>query len=912
STNNYIYAIWAPIINYTTDGNGQVKEGENFVDKTKEEVELKSNPKGTETKANEGYKFSHWTADKPIKLSDGTEIKAGEKITEDQLKQAVITEPLTFTANFVKDEFKVKHEFKVAEDSPIKEMPDDVKTAVDAQLPEDKTAEDGKTTTPGERKNPTDVEDKTNDGVWKFEGFKDQDPDTTDVDAKVNGADVTFQGAWKFTPNEHNVTYEYVSGTKGVELPEALKNKAPAKVTGKVKGDTVTSPVPEGKDAEFRDETNKGTWKFESYDKDSVEITNKDENVKGTWVFTPDADVVTEYVDENGKTIAPKENGTKNKKDIEGYKFVETKTDEKGNTKHIYKKVKPTPEVVTEYVDEDGKTIAPKENGTKDKKDIEGYEFVETKTDEKGNTKHIYKKVTPPTDVVTKYVDENGNPLALEEKGKQGKKDIPAYEYVKTYTDKDGNTVHVYKLKQDPTPSVETRYVDENGNQLLPPKEGTKDPVTIEGYTIINTRTDENGNTIHIYSKNPTEDVETRYVDTEGNQILADKAGTYGPATIKGYEFVRTEKDEQGNTTHIYRKLPTPSKEVVTKFIDENGLELSNPLIGRNPSKAIPGYEIVRTETDSNGNIIYVYRKKASESEKITKFVDENGKEISKSTKGDNPKKDIDGYEFVRTEKDEKGNTKHIYKKKVTPPVTTEYKVTHEFKSGTAGKELPDEVKALLPADQTGKKDGEKVTPTQPEKTEVPVKGGKWVFKNYDKKDATIDKADEHFVGTWVFEEDKPGSQQPGSQQPGSQQPGSQPQPEEKTGTVIVKYVTEDGKLIEKVTVIKKDAKIGEEYTTEQKRFDGYEFVRMSNDSANPNGKVKKGLQYVTYVYKAKKTNTRPRTQGNNTINSSSPNKKGTLVNTGDGVNASTYAIMMLAIGGALTGIGIRKKKKEA
>ena len=88
--------------------------------------------------------------------------------------------------------------------------------------------------------------------------------------------------------------------------------------------------------------------------------------------------------------------------------------------------------------------------------------------------------------------------------------------------------------------------------------------------------------------------------------------------------------------------------------------------------------------------------------------------------------------------------------------------------------------------------------------------------------------------------------------------------------------------MIEKVTVIKKDAKIGEEYTTEQKR------------------------------YKAKKTNTRPRTQGNNTINSSSPNKKGTLVNTGDGVNASTYEIIMLAIGGVLTGIGIRKKKKEA
>ncbi|WP_176606009.1 SHIRT domain-containing protein [Anaerococcus prevotii] len=86
------------------------------------------------------------------------------------------------------------------------------------------------------------------------------------------------------------------------------------------------------------------------------------------------------------------------------------------------------------------------------------------------------------------------------------------------------------------------------------------------------------------------------------------------------------------------------------------------------------------------------------------------------------------------------------------PDPAKEYKVTHKFKSGTEGKELPKEVLELLPANQTGKKDGEKVTPTQPEKTEVPVKGGKWVFKNYDKTDATIDKADENFVGTWVFE----------------------------------------------------------------------------------------------------------------------------------------------------------------
>ena len=141
--NNYIYAIWAPIINYTTDGNGQVKEDEKFVDNTKEEVELKANPKGTETKANDGYKFSHWTADKEITLKDGTKIPAGEKITEEQLKQAVITEPLTFTAHFVQDKFKVKHEFVSATEG--KDLP----KAVTDLTPDQQTGKkDGETVTP--------------------------------------------------------------------------------------------------------------------------------------------------------------------------------------------------------------------------------------------------------------------------------------------------------------------------------------------------------------------------------------------------------------------------------------------------------------------------------------------------------------------------------------------------------------------------------------------------------------------------------------------------------------------------------------------------------------------------------------------------------------------------------------------
>ena len=79
------------------------------------------------------------------------------------------------------------------------------------------------------------------------------------------------------------------------------------------------------------------------------------------------------------------------------------------------------------------------------------------------------------------------------------------------------------------------------------------------------------------------------------------------------------------------------------------------------------------------------------------------------------------------------------------------YNVTHQFVSGTAGKELPDEVKALIPGEQTGKKNGAKVNPTAPTQTEVYVDGGKWKFKAWDSKEKVIAGANQNFVGTWEY-----------------------------------------------------------------------------------------------------------------------------------------------------------------
>ena len=197
------------------------------------------------------------------------------------------------------------------------------------------------------------------------------------------------------------------------------------------------------------------------------------------------------------------------------YEFVkksETSDPESGELKegvetveYVYRKV------VTTFVDEEGKEINPSDKGTKIKKDIPEYIFKETKKDEKGNTVHVYRQV------ITTYVDEEGKEINPSDKGTKIKKDIPEYTYKETKKDKDGNTVHVYHKKQSstpekPKPTPETPNTDESkstiwksvdGETLKPIEKGTKDKSSIPGYEFVRTEKDKDGNTIHVYRKNP-------------------------------------------------------------------------------------------------------------------------------------------------------------------------------------------------------------------------------------------------------------------------------------------------------------------------------------------------------------------------------------------------------------------------
>ena len=108
----------------------------------------------------------------------------------------------------------------------------------------------------------------------------------------------------------------------------------------------------------------------------------------------------------------------------------------------------------------------------------------------------------------------------------------------------------------------------------------------------------------------------------------------------------------------------------MTKFVDENGKEIKSPEKGRTDKKDIPEYTFKETKKDANGNTVHVYTKKSTptpEQSKVTIWTDENGNPI-KVEEGIKGHGTVPGYEFVRTTTDESGNTVHIFKKSTPTP----------------------------------------------------------------------------------------------------------------------------------------------------------------------------------------------------------------------------------------------------
>ena len=449
---------------------------------------------------------------------------------------------------------------------------------------------------------------------------------------------------------------------------------------------------------------------------------------------------VTRYQTEDGTDIKDSSEGFVDAPNtIDKYQFTGTTNMNEGNDvqTHIYKLIETeipgdAPKVdipvlnVTRYVNEEGTEIKDSEEGLIPAPSMigENYQFTgRTETTEDGSVQtHIYKVVEhevpgdapkriPEELQITLHVDEEtGKELVDYDPGLTSPKEIEHYTYTGKTTQEEGIRTHYYNkvITEIPgdAPSVEipelkvTRYQTEDGADIQDSSEGFVDaPKTIGDYQFTGVTNMNEGNDVqtHIYSKIVTEvpgdapqvDIPeltiTRHVDQKGKELLPIEEGSNGPRkTIGDYEYTGRTDVEGGVTTHVYApiryELPgdAPQYDIpelkVTRHVDEKGKELIETEKGTQPPrKTIGENEYTGRTTEKDGITTHVYTSIKHEIPgdapqydipelKVTRHVDEKGKELIETEKGNQPpRKTIGDNEYTGRTTEKDGITTHVY-----------------------------------------------------------------------------------------------------------------------------------------------------------------------------------------------------------------------------------------------------------
>lgn len=263
----------------------------------------------------------------------------------------------------------------------------------------------------------------------------------------------------------------------------------------------------------------------------NAEITKLEERIKAL----ADAEkVVTKYVDEEGNELAPEKEGKQDKIKIEHYTWKETSTDEKGNTTHVYEKSQWNLGTAFQIKPLRGKweTVA----GA----------VIEVKN-EKGEVVHTF---TTGTDNVFKLLPEGKYTLTVISVPVD--EEIYEWRESKSQVVNNGPAYGPFHMYEKPL----TYYQDTEGKDLADPERGQKEPKDIEGYVLKDKKEARNGCIKYIYEKAPEVQIETRFEDTEGKKIAESVKGEQKKIDIEGYTFKETKKDEKGNIIHVYTKNP--------------------------------------------------------------------------------------------------------------------------------------------------------------------------------------------------------------------------------------------------------------------------------------------------------------------------------------------------------------------
>ena len=446
------------------------------------------------------------------------------------------------------------------------------------------------------------------------------------------------------------------------------------------------------------------------------------------------------------------------------------------------------------------------------------------------------------------------------EKYDTDKKDFAGYTFVGMTEDSaaaDGNveankTLHViYAYDKNPEPvvekgSVDVVYVDEQGN-VLPGGELTDvkkdDPVgekytteqkTFNGYTFKRMGTGSaaaNGevtkgvqHVIYVYTKNPeapkTGSVDVKFVDkTTGEMITGTGVETVKDGAPVGEGYFTTPKNL---TKQGYQYVGI-----------REGSDDPAGLVAEGTKHVVYEYEKIPEPIVKKGSVDVKYVDRATG--EVLPFADAaltTVKDNAPEGEGYNTtKKNFAGYTFTGLTEDSAAANGSVVADK-TLHVIYAYDKNPEpvVEKGSVDVVYVDEQGNVLPGGELT--DVKKDAPVGEEYTTEQKTFNGYTFKRMGTGSAAangeVTKGVQHVVYVYT----------------------KNPEPVvEQKGSVDVKYVTTDGKVLEDVSTVKDNAPVGEEYTTDEKSFDGYHFVGMDKTSDSANGKVTEGTKHVIYVY---------------------------------------------------------------
>ncbi|RSJ64851.1 LPXTG-anchored SHIRT domain periscope protein [Streptococcus gordonii] len=599
--------------------------------------------------------------------------------------------------------YKATHEF--VSGTPGKELPQEVKDL----LPADQTdLKDGSQATPTQ---PSKTEVKTAEGTWNFKSY-DKTSET------INGADAHFVGTWEFTPSPtYKATHEFVSGTPGKELPQEVKDLLPADQTDLKDGSQATPTQPSKTEVK----TSEGTWSFKSYDKTSETVNGSDVKFVGTWEFTASpAPTVTH------KAVHEFVSGTPGKELPQEVKSLlpADQTDLKDGSQATPSQPSKT-EVKTaegtwnfKSYDKTSETI----NGA-DAHFVGTWEFTPAPT---YKATHEFVSGTPgkelPQEVKAQLPADQtdlkdgsqatpSQPSQTEVKTAEGTWSFKSYDKTsETINGSDVKFVGTWEFTANPAPTVTHKAVHE----FVSGTPGKELPQEVKSLLPADQTDLKDGTQV-----TPTQPSQTEVKTAEGTWSFKSYDKTSETVNGSDVKFV-------GTWEFTASPAPTVTHKAVHEFVSGTpGKELPQEvksLLPADQTDLKDGTQVTPTQPSQT-------EVKTAEGTWSFKSYDKTSETVNGSDV-----KFVGTWEFT-----------------ASPAPTVTHKAVHEFVSGTPGKELPQEVKSLLPADQTDLKDGTQVTPTQPSQTEVKTAEGTWSFKSYDKTSETINGADAHFVGTWEF-----------------------------------------------------------------------------------------------------------------------------------------------------------------